>query len=133
MFRRSLFVLCIGFSLLASGCAVYMAAHQPSQKNMGLLTAGVPRSNIIAEFGAPVTSEEKDGLKVDIYRFRQGYSQGAKAARAVTHGAADVLTLGLWEVIGTPTEATFNGKDVAVKITYDSEDKIKEVVYLSSK
>ena len=110
-----------------------MAANQPGHKNVDLLKVGMTRSSIMAEFGAPVNTEEKDGEKIDIYRFRQGYSQGAKAFRAVGHGAADVLTLGLWEVIGTPAEATFSGKDVAVKITYDKEEKVKEVVYLTQK
>ena len=125
--------LLIGSCFLYSGCAVYMAANQPSNKNLDLLKVGMPRDSIMAEFGAPVNTEVKDGEKVDIYRFKQGYSQGAKAFRAVGHGAADVLTLGLWEVVGTPAEATFNGKDMAVKIIYDKEDKVKEVVYLTQK
>ena len=52
---------------------------------------------------------------MEIYRFVQGFSQGAKAGRAVFHGVADVFMLGLWEVIGTPVETIENGSKVAVK------------------
>ncbi len=132
---RNFFILAllIPVCLFSSGCAVYMAANQPSNKNFNLLKVGVPRDTIIGEFGAPVNTEEKDGEKTDIYRFVQGYPAGEKAFRAVGHGVADVFTLGLWEVVGTPTEATLNGKDVALKIDYDQDNKIKTVTYLSGK
>ena len=45
----------------------------------------------------------------------QGYSKANKISRAVWHGAADVFTLGLWEIIGTPTESAFNGKKLLMK------------------
>jgi hypothetical protein len=128
-----LFSFLAGFCLFNTGCAVYMAAHQPEQKNLDLLKASTSRSSILAEFGTPVNTEQVDGEKTDVFKFKQGYSQGAKTARALGHGAADVLTLGLWEVVGTPTESVFKGKDMAVKITYDKDDRVKQVVYLSTK
>jgi len=40
----------------------------------------------------------------------------------------DVLTLGLWEVIGTPIEVVAGSEDVqTIKIFYDEKDKIIEV------
>jgi hypothetical protein len=116
--------------LLLSGCSVYMAAKQPDKKNVDLFKIGTPRGMLLAEFGPPVHSEVKDGKKTEIFKFVQGYSTGAKAGRAVFHGAADVLTLGLWEVIGTPTEGVFSGDEMAFQVTYDGEDKITEVVAL---
>jgi hypothetical protein len=67
---------------------------------------------------------------VDVFSFTQGYSKGAKTGRAVFHGAADVLTLGLWEVVGTPTEAVFDGRQVAFEVTYDASEKVEKVVTL---
>ena len=69
-------------------------------------------------------TEERDGNKVDIFAFTQGYSEGAKAVRAVFHGVADVLTLGLWEVVGTPVEAVADGTAVKVEVCYDEDDKV---------
>ena len=57
----------------------------------------------------------------------------AKAGRAVFHGAADVLPLGLWEVAGTPTESAFDGTDMAHEVRDDNEDRIDRVVALKKK
>ncbi|PAW80555.1 MAG: hypothetical protein B9S33_18255 [Pedosphaera sp. Tous-C6FEB] len=113
---------------LLSGCSVFMAAKQPPKKDLTVLNVGTPRNVIIAELGSPVHTETKDGLRMDIYNFVQGYSKGAKAGRAVFHGAADVLTLGLWEVVGTPTEGTFDGNRMSVEVRYDASDRVREVV-----
>ena len=117
--------LCI---YLLTGCSVFMAAKQPPKKDLTVLNVGTPRNMLIAEFGSPVHTEVKEGLRMDVYNFVQGYSKGAKAGRAVFHGAADVLTLGLWEVVGTPTEATFDGNRMSVEVRYDANDRVKEVI-----
>jgi hypothetical protein len=85
---------------------------------------------VLAEIGQPQASEMKDGKRVDVFSFVQGYSKGAKAGRAVFHGAADVFTLGLWEVVGTPTEFIFTGEKLAYEVTYNTSDKVEKVVKL---
>jgi hypothetical protein len=125
----ALFVL-TGVALTGAGCSVAMAAHQPSRKDVALLKAGVPRNLVVAELGAPVTSEMVQGKRVEVYAFTQGYSKAARVSRTIGHGAADVMTFGLWEAVGTPTEAAFNGKRVVYEVTYDSSDRIEKVVTL---
>ena len=125
-------VFIIGFVMAAAlsmqtGCSVFMAAKQPPKKNLGVLKEGTPRSLLLIEFGQPVATETKEGKRVDVFSFTQGYSKGAKTGRAVFHGAADVFTLGLWEVVGTPTEAVFDGKKMAFEVTYDASDKVEKV------
>jgi hypothetical protein len=110
--------------------SVYMAAKQPDKKDVDLLKIGTPRSMLLAEFGAPSSSEIKDGKKCEMFKFVQGYSTGARAGRAVFHGVADVLTLGLWEVVGTPTEAVFSGDEMCFEVTYDEKDRIDQVTAL---
>ena len=119
-----------GVALFATGCSVAMAAHQPSRKDMGLFNPGVPRNLVLAEVGSPVATEIIGGKRVEVYSFTQGYSRAARVSRTIGHGAADVFTLGLWEAVGTPTEAVFNGKRVAYEVTYDSSDRIEKVVVL---
>ena len=92
---------------LNTGCAAVMATKQPTKKDLSIFNKGVDRSLIIAEIGAPITSEFKNGKRYEIYTFMQGYSKANKISRAVWHGAADVFTLGLWEIIGTPTRISF--------------------------
>jgi hypothetical protein len=125
----------IAVSLLAgsvsSGCAVYMAAHQPDEKDLTVLSVGQPRARLIAELGPPVSSQyDKGGVRTEIFSFTQGYSGGAKAGRAILHGAADVATLGLWEAVGTPTEGYFNGTQLSAQVTCDSMDRVASVVPL---
>jgi hypothetical protein len=111
-----------------SGCAVYMAANQPEKKDVGVLKPGTPRNALIAEFGAPVQTATKDGNKSDIFTFTQGYSGLERGGRAVLHGAADVFTLGLWEVVGTPIEGYANGTKISIEVLYDRDDRVAKVV-----
>jgi len=124
------FFMIILFSIMLTSCSVFMAAKQPDKKNVDLFKVGTPRSMLLAEFGMPTVSELRDGKKYEIYKFIQGYSAGAKAGRAVFHGAADVLTLGLWEVVGTPVEGTFSGDEMAYEVSYDQESRVDQVIAL---
>ena len=111
-----------------SGCSVFMAAKQPVKKDISLFEVGVPRTTLITEYGAPILSEYKNEKKIEIFKFIQGYSTGAKVGRAFFHGAADVVTLGLWELIGIPTEITFSGDELAYLVRYDENDLVDEVI-----
>lgn len=105
-------------SIFLNGCAVVMAARQPGRKDLDVIRNGATIMEVRSELGEPVFKEEKDGLVTEVYNFKQGYSTGTKAARSLFHGAADVFTIGLWEVIGTPTEAVFHGKDMSIQAIY---------------
>ena len=120
--------VCLLALVFSSGCSVFMAAKQPDKKNVDLFQIGTPRTMLLGEFGAPAMSEIRNGRKYEIFKFVQGYSTGAKAGRALFHGAADVMTLGLWEVVGTPTEAVFSGDEMAFEVSYDQNDRIDQVM-----
>lgn len=123
--------LLVAVGLLSqTGCAVFMAARQPPKKDLSVLQEGTARSLVLAELGQPVATETRDGRRMDVFAFVQGYSKGAKAGRALFHGAADVFTLGLWEVVGTPTEAVFDGSKKSFEVTYDENDRVLKVVDL---
>lgn len=129
MFKNFCMILVCAALLFNTGCSVYMAANQPGVKDVELLTVGTSRNLLIAEFGQPVSSGvDGDGREYDKFSFRQGYSSGAKVGRAVLHAVADVLTHGLWELIGTPLEATFDGEDITYEVTYDRNDKIAQII-----
>ena len=52
--------------------------------------------------------------------------RASPAARAVLHGGMDVLTLGLWEVVGTPLEAV-QGQKFEMTVTYGPDGKAKAI------
>ena len=111
-----------------TGCAVFMAARQPSKRDLSVLGVGQSRSLLLAELGPPTATETRDGKRVDVFSFTQGYSKPTKVVRAVFHGAVDIATLGLWEVVGTPTEAVFDGTKMALEVTYDANDRVEKIV-----
>ena len=107
-----------------------MAANQPPQKDLEILTAGTSRKRILSEFGQPLSSRLVGMNRVDLFTFTQGYSKEAKVGRAFAHGTMDLATGGVWEVAGTPTEAVFSGKKLSYEITYDRYDRVLRVVRL---
>jgi hypothetical protein len=107
-----------------------MAVEQPKKRDLSVLTAGTKRSQIVAEFGLPVTSRLVGLNRVDLFTFTQGYSKEAKVGRAVAHGTMDLATGGVWEIAGTPTEAVFSGKKLSYEVTYDRADRVQRVVRL---
>jgi len=131
-FKKSMLLVSLSsfFIISTFGCSVFMAASQPSTRNVELFKVGTARNTLLAEFGLPTSSEFKDTKRSDVFKFVQGYSVGARAGRAVFHGVADVVTLFLWEVIGTPTEAIFNGEEMAFEVSYDVSDRVDQVITL---
>jgi hypothetical protein len=113
------------------GCSVVMAVRQPPKKDLGVLQPGNPRALVLAEFGAPIHSETRDGKKVDVFAFVQGYGKAAKAGRAIFHSAADLFTLGLWEAVGTPTEMAFDGNKTVYEVVYGADDRVEQAAPLS--
>lgn len=113
-----------------TGCSVFMAAKQPNKKDLGVLAPGMPRDILISELGSPISTDSRTGKRVDVFAFRQGYHKAVKVARAFGHAVGDVVTLFIWEVIGTPIEITFDGRKMAFEVTYDENDKVESIVVL---
>lgn len=132
MFKKYFFSLtgAVIVSMSLSSCAVVKATNQPGKKDLSVLNAHTPRSHVIAEIGRPVNTQVRNGKRTDIYSFVQGYTAGNKAARAIGHGVADVITFGLWEVAGTPLEGIANGRNVQVEVTYDKNEQVEKVNYI---
>lgn len=131
-FNLTTLAVAASIAATSTGCAVVMAAKQPDYKNVDLFKVGTTRGALLGEFGHPTATDTRpNGDRCDVFSFTQGYSGGAKAGRAFVHGVADVLTLGLWEIIGTPTEAVFSGSTVGYETCYDNEDRVKKVILLT--
>lgn len=127
---KKFIALSLAVAILFSGCATVTVLRHPGKTNLGVLNAGVSRDNVVTYLGAPISSETENGKRVEIYKFRQGYSGANKAIRATLHIAMDVLTLFIWELIAWPAEMIFNGEDVTVKVVYDQNMKVEDVTFL---
>jgi len=104
-----------------------MSATQPSSKNISLFRVGTPKSLIMAEFGAPTGTQTKSGKVYEIYAFKNGVPAGVKATKAFCWAAADVLTLGLAEVVGTPVESMCRSVDHAYEVSYNKDNIVDSV------
>ena len=120
--------LLIGWCTVCSllyGCSVGMALSGKEEPDLGAIHVGSTRGEIELHLGSPVeTIASSDGKRVDIYEYEIGNEPSA--GRAAIHGAMDILTIGLWEIVGTPVEG-FQGEKHRIAITYDSDDKCCEI------
>lgn len=101
-----------------------MAATQPEARDLTLIEKGTPRDKIIARLGAPAVTTIFGSNKVEIYKFVQGFSAGARTARVFAHSTLSIATLGLWEITGTAIEGYARGTQVSLRIAYDDHDRL---------
>ena len=111
------------YAMTLSSCSVVMAVKGTEEADLSVLRRGTPRPVVVAELGEP----KHVGGNIDIYEACKG--DKSSLGRALAHGAMDVLTSGLWEVIGTPIEAASElGKDCyRFTIVYDENEEIEEI------
>ena len=87
-----------------AGCSVGMALSGENDPDLSVLRVGTSRGEVEMQLGRPAAEIlADDGLTYATYAYSLGNQPSA--GRAVAHGVMDVLTLGLWEVVGTPVEA----------------------------
>jgi hypothetical protein len=105
-----------------TGCSVGMALSGKKDPNLGALRVGATRGEVELQLGNPVSSvTTEDGKRVDIYEYEIGNEPSA--GRAIAHGVMDILTWGLWEVVGTPVEG-LKGNKYQISIAYDSDNRV---------
>ena len=111
--------------IVLSGCSVGMAMSGKKEPNLGAFRVGSSRGEVELQLGSPVSSATTpEGKRVDIYEYKLGNEPSA--GRAIGHGVLDVLTLGLWEVAGTPIEG-FQGEKKRLTIRYDAKDTVEAI------
>jgi hypothetical protein len=124
------FFTCAVLACTLSGCSIYMAASQPQAKKISLFKVGTPKSLLMAEFGTPQAKITRKGKEYEIYAFETGSHTGVKAAKVGAYAVANVLTLGLFEVVGTPLETLIRSKDMAYEVSFDKNDLVDHVAVL---
>lgn len=112
-------LLVMGMLGAASGCSVGMAMSGKRNPELAAVHSGASRGEIEMQLGPPVEIMEVEGKRVDTYEYETGNEPSA--GRAIGHGVMDILTLGLWEVVGTPVEG-FQGDKKYLRVEYDEND-----------
>lgn len=105
-----------------------MAGHKT-----GTDVASVQRCSTRIQFinlGAKIVKSERlaDGNLVEIYQVQ---AEKGSAVRAIMHGLLDLSTGFMWELVGTPIEATMN-KDqfITIKVTYGPGDVVLKAEFV---
>lgn len=118
-------ICCLLITAMLGGCSVGMALSGKKDPNLGVIHNGASRGEVELQLGNPVRSSlDGDGTRTDIYEYEIGNEPSS--GRAVGYGALDVLTLGLWEVAGTPIEAV-QGDTYEIAIQYDQDDTVTAI------
>lgn len=130
MERRSLIyataaTLVVMLPLNLAGCSVGMALHGEREPNLAVCRVGATQGEIELELGPPtsVVSTEAGGTRCT-YEYQLGNEPSA--GRAALHAGMDVLTLGFWELVGTPTEAV-QGQDFELIVSYGPDGKAESI------
>lgn len=112
-------------AIMLNGCAVGMALSGKREPEMGDLREGmdISEAHFIMRDYTPAVTTTPDGLRIEEYRIELG--NAPSGGRAIGHAVMDVLTWGLWEIIGTPVEAAITGTMI-VRITY-KDNKITKI------
>lgn len=115
------FVLTVGG--IITGCSVVMEATRPAPVRLAEFPPGESRGAVMAKLGEPTTSTtDADGASCDLYSLPlSGYGALAKTSIAVGEVVADFCTLGIAEVVSTPTEALTRNKKTPVWFCYRND------------
>tara|TARA_R110000765_G_scaffold206866_3_gene311901 strand:- start:37575 stop:37895 length:321 start_codon:yes stop_codon:yes gene_type:complete len=97
-----------------------MALHGADNPDIAVLRSGQSRGVVEMELGKPKSFDIEE--RRALYDYSTG--EDGSAGRAIAHGAADFLTLGLWEVVGTPVEAVQKHTFWSLSVWYTEEDRV---------
>lgn len=116
----------ICLSLLAlSGCSPVMEATRPDPVDLSQFAIGESRIQIIEQIGSPTATVKDGDNSCDVYKlYTRGPGAVSRGAIAVGEAAADVVTLGLTEVLFTPVEGATRNSKHTVLMCYDKDNKL---------
>ena len=108
-----------------SSCSVGMAVSGKKNPNFALIKEGASKAEIESQLGDPIDTKESKTKTVCTYEYELGNEPST--GRAVMHGVLDVLTIGGWEIIGTPVEG-LQGTSYQITVIYN-QDEIAEKIH----
>jgi hypothetical protein len=114
--------------LAVCGCSPVFEATRPDPVDLSQFAVGESRVQVIEQIGAPTAQVKDADNSCDVYKlYTRGPGSVTKGAIAVGEAAADVVTLGLAEVLFTPVEAATRNSKHTVMMCYDKDNKLAAV------
>lgn len=120
--KNLFFMILLCSVIFLNGCSVGMALSGKREPQLQNLKKGmdIEEAHFIMRDYTPTVTFTEEGDRIEEYKIQIG--NAPSGGRAIGHGIMDVLTLGAWEIIGTPVEGASSGTSI-VTITY-RDDKI---------
>lgn len=110
----------------ATGCSVIMAASGERTPDYAALELGQAKSKVRLLLGAPAESgDDEGGITHDYFRIERG--DEPSGGRAAVYFFADIGTVFIWELIGTPIELS-RGDIFWIWVWYDAGDRVIKFV-----
>lgn len=118
----------LALALGLGACGPVMEAQRPDPVDLSQFKPGEKRIEVVKIVGVPPATVADGANSCDVYQlYTHGPSSGGKAAAAFGEGVTDVFTLGLAEVIWTPTEALTKNSLYTVTFCYDKDAQLLKV------
>lgn len=112
--KKGVYIFMLLIMLISlSGCSAVMAAKGKREANVSALQMGDTKNVVHAKLGyQPLRIQASGNKQIEIYEIEFGNEPSM--GRAIAHGTLDLLTIGLWEIVGTPLEATTGEKSYLI-------------------
>ena len=108
--------------LFVEGCSVIMAGKKHTRKDTKVVIIGESRDIIVQTLGPPDMSATTESGSKDIYKIVESAGTGGSKFFAIAgHATMDVLTLGLWEIVGTPLELATQESPTSFILYYNKD------------
>jgi hypothetical protein len=122
--QKQIAICAIPLMLVLTACSVGMATSGQEDPELSAVRSGAKIHEVERELGRPISTKTlENGDTENLYRYELGNEPSA--GRAVMHGTMDVLTLGLWELVGTPVEGSM-GTEYEMTVTYGPDGEVKQ-------
>jgi hypothetical protein len=118
----TLTVLASAMLFLLGGCSVAMALGGKKEPDLAAVRVGCSRGEVEQVLGkSKQVASLENGQRMEVYNYETNHEPNPP--RAITHGALDVFTLGIWEVVGTPIELNIGDKQ-SLCVVYGPDDRV---------
>jgi hypothetical protein len=113
------------FLLLVTACSPIMEFNRPTPVDMDEFVIGEPRATVVESLGAPVATVPEGDKSCDVYKlYTKGVGSTSRALIGTGELIADIFTLGLAELIFTPTEIGTKNRLHSVTFCYGKDGKL---------
>jgi hypothetical protein len=124
--NRAIVLLALAGSVAA--CSPVLEANRPDPVDLTQFKVGEQRLEVLKVLGPPLASAKDGPNSCDLYQlYTHGPDSGGKAVIAAGEAIADVFTIGLAEVVFTPTEVATKNSKYSVTMCYDPGEKLASI------